>query len=236
MMTSLPLFEHRPDCTRCPLHSQSPGIPIHVGMAATWLSSSLPPGPNKPAILVVGQNPGAQEDKRGEPFVGKSGELVRNVLIPGANLDKVGSVYLTNAARCYTIGNSCPPEASFKACRDWLADDIARICSVHVDQQLLVLNLGGPAAKTMAHLLLTLDPGTLTAALKLNGMEFVTPQGNKGGFFSTYHPAFVNRKRAYIHPVKDHVTLAAAWLRGQAPTQSQPSLIPVRYPNVGTDN
>lgn len=222
----LPLFKSHPDCTLCPLHSQAPGIPKTVGMSAAWMSESLPPSMNSAAVLVVGQNPGANEDQRGVPFVGASGKLVREVLVPGANLHKLASVYLTNGVRCFTVDNEVPKEACYQACRPYLLEDIAALEEVHGKGPYLFLGLGAEGAKNLSLPILGRKIGNLRDALKANGT--LGPGG--GAFFCTYHPAYVLRKRAYIHPVKDHLSLAAAWLKGNVPSESRPHIVPVRLP------
>ncbi len=203
-------------------------MPITVGMAAKLLPGSLEPGPDRPAIIIVGQNPGANEDKTGEPFVGRSGKMVREVFVP--EFTQLGSIYLTNGVRCYTINNDLPPARCYKACRPWLLEDHLEILKVHSNAPVLYLCLGGPAAKTVAEMLLGETVGTLTKALKLNGREWAISETHQGAFFCTYHPAYIDRKNAYIHPAKDHVALAASWLKGFKPQDAEPNMIPPRPP------
>ncbi len=71
------------DCDRCPLKNKRP-----VG----------PSGPLDADLVIVGEAPGSQEEKRGEPFVGPSGDLL-NMMFAEIGIDRK-RVYLTNAALC----------------------------------------------------------------------------------------------------------------------------------------
>jgi uracil-DNA glycosylase family 4 len=77
-------------------------------------------------ILVVGEAPGQNEDRRGEPFVGESGKLLRDAL------DKVGiswnDMYITNAVKCATANvNQSPNKKTIKYCRKYLEKEIEKI-------------------------------------------------------------------------------------------------------------
>lgn len=77
-------------------------------------------------ILIVGEAPGQNEDRLGEPFIGESGKLLRDAL------DKVGisqsDVYITNAVKCATEGGNQPPnKKTINFCRQYLVKEIERI-------------------------------------------------------------------------------------------------------------
>ena len=70
-------------------------------------------------VMVVGQNPGADEVGLGEPFVGASGKVFDDAL---SRLTGVGrsEIYITNTVKCYTKGNRKPTQGEVDNCRDFL--------------------------------------------------------------------------------------------------------------------
>jgi DNA polymerase-1 len=91
-------------------------------------------------IIVVGEAPGAQEDKRGTPFIGESGRILRN------ELDKhhlTPNTYITNLVKCRPPHNRTPTAAEIKACRPYLNAEIEKL------QPDYVVTAGVPATKTL---------------------------------------------------------------------------------------
>lgn len=97
---------------------------------------TCPPGGAR--LLIVGEAPGAAEDAQGEPFVGRSGQLLDEALA-GAGLPR-GEVAVVNVLKCRPPGNRPPRRVEVASCRPWL-DAQLRV----VDPQ-LVLALGTSAA------------------------------------------------------------------------------------------
>jgi len=78
-----------------------------------------------PDIAIVGEAPGAEEVKRGEPFVGKSGRLLRETLsILDFDLSKI---YYTNACMCRPPNNRDPKSSEIRACNQRLVDELERV-------------------------------------------------------------------------------------------------------------
>jgi DNA polymerase len=76
-------------------------------------------GNRKAGILMVGEGPGEKEDMKGEPFVGKGGLLLDDMLkIIGLGRDK--NVYIANIVKCRPPGNRDPNDAEQRACMPWL--------------------------------------------------------------------------------------------------------------------
>lgn len=75
--------------------------------------------------MVIGQNPGQQEDKEGVPFFGRSGQLLRK-LCDAAHISP-SEVYRTNAVRCLSPGNRAPKTDELTNCRDYLIQEIREI-------------------------------------------------------------------------------------------------------------
>jgi len=82
-------------------------------------------GPADAALLFVGEAPGANEDEQGEPFVGRSGDVLDDGL-RDAGLDR-GDVRITNCVRCRPPDNRDPRTGELANCRDYLETEIDRV-------------------------------------------------------------------------------------------------------------
>lgn len=82
-------------------------------------------GPIPCEIMLVGEAPGAQEDKDGKPFVGRSGQLLRRAM-QSVVLD-VAHSYITNAVKCRPPSNRKPSEVELVACHKWLREEILAV-------------------------------------------------------------------------------------------------------------
>lgn len=132
------------------------------------------------ALLVLGEAPGKQEDKTGEPFVGWSGQLLRTAYIDYWELQDHADVFLSNAVRCRPPGNRTPKPKEIKAHADMLAHDIAELQSVY--SEVFVLCAGAVACQALGM------AKTLTAAFKNQGVVLPFAVG-KVRAFCTFHPA-----------------------------------------------
>ena len=116
------------ECTRCPLHSSRTQTVFGVGNEnADW--------------LIVGEAPGAEEDRRGEPFVGRAGQLLTEML-RAAGQDR-GQVFIANILKCRPPNNRDPEAAESAACRRYLERQIALI------QPKIILAVGRVAAQQL---------------------------------------------------------------------------------------
>jgi len=93
-------------CTKCALHETRTNVVFGVG--------------NRTAeVLFVGEGPGESEDLKGEPFVGRAGLLLDDMLkIIG--LSRKENIYIANIVKCRPPANRDPLEAEREACKDWL--------------------------------------------------------------------------------------------------------------------
>jgi uracil-DNA glycosylase family 4 len=82
-------------------------------------------GPADADLLFVGEGPGAQEDAEGEPFVGRSGDLLDEELL-GAGLERE-QVRITNCVRCRPPDNRDPRQGELANCRGYLEAEIAAV-------------------------------------------------------------------------------------------------------------
>ena len=127
-------------------------------------------------VMFVGEGPGAEEDRQGEPFVGRSGKLLDRLILEEMGLTR-SDIYIANTVKCRPPGN-----------RDPLPDELAA-CRPFLDQQLdliaprVVVTLGNFATK----LLLQTNEGIT----RLRGRTY--PFRN-GVLIPTYHPSAVLRE------------------------------------------
>jgi DNA polymerase len=132
-------------------------------------------GDRRAEWLFIGEGPGAEEDERGEPFVGQAGKLL-DAMLASVGLDRTQGVYIANAVKCRPPGNRTPEVAEMAACKPFLERQIALI------QPKLIVLLGRAAA----HSVLGSDD-TLSAlrgrSLVRDGVPVVV----------TYHPAYLLR-------------------------------------------
>ncbi len=98
-------------------------------------------GQTSATLMFVGEGPGEQEDLSGEPFVGKSGQLLSR------ELEKIGisrgEIFITNIVKCRPPQNRTPLTDEIAACNDWLSAQIALI-----DPKFIV-PVGGPSLQTL---------------------------------------------------------------------------------------
>jgi len=100
-------------------------------------------GPRKPKdvkVMVIGEAPGANEDRKGVPFIGESGRILRNELKRNNLTD---NTYITNLVKCRPPNNRTPTAAEIKACRHYLDEEIAELNPSYV------VTAGVPATKTL---------------------------------------------------------------------------------------
>jgi DNA polymerase len=117
------------DCTRCMLHKQGrKQIVFGVGNPAAEL-------------MFVGEGPGADEDAQGEPFVGRAGQLLNN-MIKAMGIERE-QVYIANIVKCRPPGNRTPEREECATCSPFLMRQIAVI------KPKVVVALGAVAAKTL---------------------------------------------------------------------------------------
>ena len=77
-------------------------------------------------LMLIGEGPGAQEDSAGLPFVGRSGQLL-DQLLAAAGIDSNRDAYVANVVKCRPPGNRKPKPMELAACRPWLDHQIALV-------------------------------------------------------------------------------------------------------------
>jgi len=149
------------DCTRCRLHKGRKNIVFGVGNVNA-------------DIMFVGEGPGADEDEQGEPFVGRAGQLLNN-MISAMGL-KRGDVYIANVVKCRPPGNRTPEKDECDTCGPFL------LRQIEVIRPKVIVALGAVAAK---YLLAIND-----SMANLRG-RWYDLKGSK--LAVTYHPAYLLR-------------------------------------------
>ncbi|WP_338069551.1 uracil-DNA glycosylase [Allostella humosa] len=134
-------------------------------------------------VMVIGEAPGADEDRQGKPFVGVSGRLLDRML--GAiGLDR-NSAYITNILPWRPPGNRTPTAAEIAMCLPFVRRHVAL-----VDPAILVF-VGGVSASTM------LDRSEGIMKLRGRWHQYRTDEGNKTiDAMCVFHPAFLLRTPA----------------------------------------
>lgn len=147
-------------CPRCP------------ELVATRTQTVFGTGPAGAEVCFIGEAPGADEDKQGEPFVGAAGQLLNKILAAcGFTREEV---YICNIIKCRPPGNRTPKPEEATNCREYLDAQLALLHPTYI------VALGGTAAQSLLG---------ITAPLgKLRG-KFHDYKGTP--VLCTYHPAFL---------------------------------------------
>jgi uracil-DNA glycosylase family 4 len=152
------------DCPRCKL-------------CATRTQTVFGVGVENAPLMVIGEGPGADEDRQGEPFVGRAGQLLDQML-KAIGRSRADNTYIANVVKCRPPGNRDPEADEVEACRPYLDRQIELI------KPKLIVGLGRIAAQ---RLLQTSEPLS-----KLRGpLHEYGP--TKTPVFITYHPAYLLR-------------------------------------------
>jgi uracil-DNA glycosylase family protein len=167
-------------CTRCPLYRHATQV--------------VPgEGPTRARMMLVGEQPGDQEDKQGRPFVGPAGGILAKAL-GDAGIDR-GDVFVTNAVKHFKFEprgkrrlHKKPNAHEIDRCHWWL----------DIEQRLvrpdIVIALGATAVRSVA--------GKPLAISKIRGR--VVPLADGGRMMATVHPSYILR-------VPDHDDRAAVY-------------------------
>jgi DNA polymerase len=162
------------DCTRCRLHKQGrKQIVFGVG------------DPNAD-LMFIGEAPGADEDQQGEPFVGRAGQLLTN-MIKAMGLER-DQVYIANIIKCRPPNNRTPERDECETCSPFLMRQVATI------KPKVIVALGAVAAKTL--LAINDSMSNLRGRwyeFKPTGVRSNDPIWSGAKLAVTYHPAFLLR-------------------------------------------
>jgi DNA polymerase len=152
------------------------------GLKETALSLCFADGNPAARLMLIGEAPGAEEDRQGKPFVGASGKLLDRMLAT-IGLDRQ-SVYITNVIYWRPPGNRSPTQAEIAACQPFLERQIALL------KPDLIVFVGGIAARALL--------GLSEGVTKLRGRRFTyaAQDGRSIPAMVMFHPAYLLRTPA----------------------------------------
>ncbi|MDP8936695.1 MAG: uracil-DNA glycosylase [Actinomycetota bacterium] len=149
-------------CTRCPLAAGRTRVVFGVGDPSADL-------------MFVGEGPGAEEDLRGEPFVGRSGRFLDRLVVEEMGLTR-DRFYIANVVKCRPPGNRDPHPDEIASCRPYLE------AQVDLVDPAVIVTLGNFATKLLL--------GTTEGITRLRGRCYPY---RRGVLIPTFHPAAVLR-------------------------------------------
>ena len=149
-------------CMRCP------------ELASTRTQTVFGVGAIKPDLCLIGEAPGADEDREGEPFVGPAGKLLTKILA-ACGLER-NEVYICNILKCRPPGNRAPLPHESANCRGYLDAQLELV------QPRFICALGATAAQNLL--------GTTESIGRMRG-KFYVYKGIR--VFCTYHPSYLLR-------------------------------------------
>lgn len=208
-------------CKRCPLSADR--LRVVPGF-----------GNHKAKIMLVGQSPGVEEDNKGKPFVGESGQfLAAQMKSLGLDLDR--DCFRTNVNRCHPHLNRKATPAEMRACFPFLLEEIEQV------DPLVIFTMGEAALKMLL-------PGESTAITQVRGHVFEREiAGSLRYIIPTVHPAFVIRNpKAYTPWMRQDLRTALEIVRSGVykpktlPFRKKPATLEeireaVKYPVCGFD-
>lgn len=178
------------DCRRCPLAETRTNIVFGVG------------NPHA-RVMFVGEAPGRNEDLTGEPFVGRAGENLNQILsLAGLARDEI---YIANVLKCRPPQNRNPRPDEVLACSPYLREQIR---SIWPD---MIVTLGNPAT----HFVLKTETGITRLRGRFHQMGHFT-------VMPTFHPAAALRNPAWQALLEEDFKMLSDWLE-RHPAQAVPA-------------
>ncbi len=157
-------------CTACGLcEGRRHAVFGHGGQPTRW--------------LVVGEAPGEQEDRQGQPFVGRSGQLL-DAMLSAVGMSRERDVFIANVIKCRPPGNRNPKPEEIAACSPYLMRQIALL----KPERILVL--GRFAAQAL------LGTDATIGSLRGRVHQMKTDEGREIPVIVSYHPAYLLRSPA----------------------------------------
>ena len=147
-------------------------------------------------VLFVGEGPGAEEDERGEPFVGQAGKLLDSMLA-AIDMKRGEGVYIANTVKCRPPGNRTPTPEETAACFPFLQRQMSLI------RPQLIVALGRPAAQTL-----------LGGEVKIGASRGRLHAHAGTPVLVTYHPAYLLRNLPDKAKAWEDLLLLRRTLRG----------------------
>lgn len=182
-----------PRCKKCGLWETTTGTVCVAG-----------DGPKDASLVIVGEAPGAAEERTGKPFQGESGKILRRELEKRGVLE---DSYITNVVKCRPPGNRTPTADEIRACRPYLDRELTRIDPDYV------MTVGVPATKVL-----------FRGKAKINqfhGELIDNPKVRYRGM-PTFHPAYTMRDPSKLPGLQNDIRRLAAEIHGEAKDEELP--------------
>jgi DNA polymerase len=144
-------------------------------LACTRTQTVFGVGTHRPRLCFFGEAPGADEDRQGEPFVGRAGRLLTDIIEKGMKLQR-SDVYILNVLKCRPPDNRTPNDDEIANCREYFERQFALL------QPEFICCLGATATKALLH--------TSHSMAKMRGKWF-DYEGAR--VIVTYHPSYLLR-------------------------------------------
>ena len=174
------------NCTRCKLHGGRTNLVFGVGDP-------------KAELMFIGEGPGADEDLKGEPFVGRAGQLLTDIIERGMGMPR-SEVYICNVIKCRPPGNRNPEPDEVSSCEPFLLRQIETV------RPRVIVGLGTFAVQAL------LKVKTPISRLRGNWHEL---RGIR--MMPTFHPAYLLRNPADKRLVWQDIQLVMKELGRQIP-------------------
>jgi DNA polymerase len=188
------VFNEASGCLRCPLSETRTKVVFGAGNADADL-------------MFVGEAPGAEEDRRGLPFVGRAGGLL-NEMLAGIGMSR-DDVFIANVLKCRPPGNRDPQPLEIETCRPYLFEQVRLI------EPRVVATLGNFATKLLS--------GNPTGITKVRGTPQVHELGSRTVFLlPLFHPAAALRTPAVAETLRSDF-------------EAIPDLLALPLPGLGED-
>jgi len=179
------------NCTRCKLHGGRTNLVFGVGDPTAEL-------------MFVGEGPGADEDAKGEPFVGRAGQLLTDIIERGMGMQRA-EVYICNVVKCRPPGNRNPETDEVESCEPFL------LRQIEIVKPRVIVGLGTFAVQSV------LKVKTPISKLRGNWHEV---RGIK--MMPTFHPAYLLRNPSDKRLVWSDIQEVMRFLGRQIPGRARP--------------
>lgn len=163
-------------------------------LASTRNNAVSGEGNSQPLVLVVGEGPGAEEDRTGRPFVGPAGQLLDRMLA-AIGLSRQTNCFIANVVKCRPPNNRDPAPEEITACAPFLKRQLALL------RPLVILTVGRVPTQALLH--------TTEGIGRLRG-RFFDYQGYP--LFPTYHPSALLRDPSLKRPAWEDLKVLKAKL------------------------
>jgi DNA polymerase len=155
-------------------------------------------------LMFVGEAPGAEEDRQGLPFVGRSGALLTRML-EEAGMSRE-DVFIANTLKCRPPGNRDPRPEEIETCRPWLAEQIRLV------EPTVIATLGNFATKLLS--------GEPTGITKVHGVaREKTIGGRRVYLYPLFHPAAALRASGTAELLRQDIAALPALIARGAPSE-----------------